>query len=303
MQIQQSNNLSTNLDKALRSSRSNNQGYRKTRSFLKWAGGKYSLMDTIKDHLPQGNKLVEPFAGACTVFLNTDYDKYLLNDINADLINLFNELKDNSQSLILDMRELFNTNYNNKESFYDLREKFNQSTDDYERSVIFLYLNRHCYNGLCRYNLSGGYNVPFGSYVRPYFPQAELEFFAEKAQQATFTCESYVKTFQRARKGSVIYCDPPYVPLSKTASFTTYAKEGFNLDDQAKLANLAENAAFNRHIPVLISNHATTWTRKIYEQSSHIQTVQVARTISHKGGDRTPVDEIFALYDLNHRTR
>ncbi|MFT4928677.1 MAG: DNA adenine methylase [Phenylobacterium sp.] len=279
------------------------QTNKKYRSFLKWAGGKYSLMETITDHLPGGDKLVEPFVGAGTVFLNTEYDRYLLNDINADLINLFNELKNNSQSLIADMRGLFKPDNNTEKTFYELREKFNESEDEYERSVIFLYLNRHCYNGLCRYNLSGGYNVPFGSYVRPYFPEGELEYFSEKAQRATFTCESYVKTFQRARKGCVIYCDPPYVPLSKTASFTTYSKSGFNLDDQAKLANLAESAAFNRHIPVLISNHATTWTRKIYEQSSHIETIQVARTISHKGGKRTPVDEIFALYDLNHRAK
>lgn len=268
----------------------------KNRSFLKWAGGKYSLMGTINEHLPQGSKLIEPFVGAGTVFLNTDYSKYLLNDINADLINLFNELKDKNGTLIDDMRALFDRKYNNADSFYDLRAKFNQSTDSYERSVIFLYLNRHCYNGLCRYNLSGGYNVPFGKYVKPYFPQAELEFFSDKAKKATFTCESYVKTFQKARKGSVIYCDPPYVPLSKTASFTTYAKDGFTLDDQAKLANLAESAAFQRGIPVLISNHATTWTRKIYEQSSHIDVVKVARTISHKGADRKPVEEIFALY-------
>jgi DNA adenine methylase len=276
----------------------NNRKNKKTRSFLKWAGGKYSLIDTITDHLPPGNKLVEPFVGAGTVFLNTDYERYLLNDINADLINLFNELKDNADSLIADMRELFEPKCNTKESFYALREKFNRSTDEYERSVIFLYLNRHCYNGLCRYNLSGGFNVPFGAYARPYFPEEELAFFSEKAQRAIFTCESYAKTFQRARKGAVIYCDPPYVPLSKTASFTTYAKAGFTLDDQAKLATLAETTAFTRHIPVLISNHATTWTRKIYEQSSHIEIIKVARTISHKGGNRSPVDEIFALYKL-----
>lgn len=268
----------------------------KYRSFLKWAGGKYSLIDKIVEHLPEGDRLVEPFVGAGTVFLNTDYPKYHLNDINADLINLFNELKAKNGTMIDDMRELFSGKYNNKESYYDIREKFNASTDIHERSVLFLYLNRHCYNGLCRYNASGGFNVPFGSYVKPYFPEAELAFFSDKAKKATFTCESYVKTFQKARKGSVIYCDPPYVPLSKTASFTTYAKGGFTLDDQAKLANLAENAAFQRGISVLISNHATTWTRKIYEQSSHIDIVSVARTISHKGGSRKPVEEIFALY-------
>ena len=98
----------------------NNQKNKKTRSFLKWAGGKYSLIDTITDHLPTGSKLIEPFVGAGTVFLNTDYERYLLNDINADLINLFNELKNNADSLITDMRELFEPKYNTKESFYAL---------------------------------------------------------------------------------------------------------------------------------------------------------------------------------------
>ena len=268
----------------------------KVRSFLKWAGGKYSLMDKINYHLPDGNQLIEPFVGAGTVFLNTDYDQYLLNDINADLINLFNQLKDKDGELIKDMRELFSGKYNNAESFYDIRKRFNESDDNYERSVWFLYLNRHCYNGLCRYNLSGGFNVPFGRYVKPYFPEAELEFFVEKAQRATFTCQSYEHAFKQAKKGAVIYCDPPYVPLSKTASFTTYAKNGFNLDEQKKLAQLARHSADKNDVPVLISNHANEVTMEIYQKSCETDTVQVARTISHKGENRKPVKEVFALY-------
>ena len=101
----------------------------KKRSFLKWAGGKYSLMDKINHHLPEGNKLIEPFVGAGTVFLNTDYPKYLLNDINADLINLFNQLKVEDGLLIKDMRHYFSGKYNNAESFYDIRKYFNQCQD------------------------------------------------------------------------------------------------------------------------------------------------------------------------------
>jgi DNA adenine methylase len=161
---------------------------------------------------------------------------------------------------------------------------------------MFLYLNRHCYNGLCRYNLSGGYNVPFGRYVKPYFPEHELEFFVEKAQKATFICKNYTHVFNKSKTGDVIYCDPPYVPLSKTASFTAYAKDGFNLTDQKKLAKLARKSANNKQVSVVISNHATDFTKEIYATADETDTIDVARTISHKGGARKRVEEIFALY-------
>ena len=94
---------------------------------------------------------------------------------------------------------------------------------------------------------------------------------------------------------AVVYCDPPYVPLSKTASFTSYAKGGFDLDDQARLANLAELTAFERHTPVLISNHDTVWTRKIYNQAK-LDVIKVKRTISPKGNGRNKVGELMAMY-------
>ena len=123
-----------------------------------------------------------------------------------------------------------------------------------------------------------------------------MEFFVEKAQKATFTCESYEVAFKQARKGAVIYCDPPYVPLSKTASFTTYAKDGFNLDEQKKLAELARDSADRKGVPVLISNHANDVTLDIYQQSCQTDIVEATRTISHKGEQRNRVEEIFALY-------
>src|SRR5699024_1738481 len=106
---------------------------------------------------------------------------------------------------------------NSKETFYQLRLQFNQTQDSYTRSLLFLYLNRHGYNGLCRYNRKGEFNVPFGRYTKPYFPEAEIHYFAEKAQQAQFICSSYDNVMQQADPHSVIYCDPPYQPLSKTA--------------------------------------------------------------------------------------
>lgn len=266
----------------------------KSRAFLKWAGGKYNLVNAIASHLTPANTLVEPFVGAGSVFLNTDYPQYQLNDINADLIALYQLLQRRHQSFIADAKSLFTAQTNQRDAYLSLRQQFNLSTDSYERSVLFLYLNRHGYNGLCRYNLSGKFNVPFGSYKKPYFPEAELHYFAEKAQRARFSCTSYQQVIQQAQADTVIYCDPPYVPLSKTASFTSYASQGFDLDDQAQLANLAEKAQ-QRGITVVISNHDTTWTRKIYQQAV-LHSLQVGRSISQKGATRGKVAELFAVY-------
>ncbi|MGR5235004.1 Dam family site-specific DNA-(adenine-N6)-methyltransferase [Vibrio rotiferianus] len=268
---------------------------KKQRAFLKWAGGKYGLVEDILRHLPPARKLVEPFVGAGSVFLNTDYDQYLLADINPDLINLYNLLKERPEEYISEAKRWFVAENNRKEAYLSIRAEFNKTDDVMYRSLAFLYMNRFGFNGLCRYNKKGGFNVPFGSYKKPYFPEAEMEFFAEKAKKATFVCEGYPETFSRARKGSVVYCDPPYAPLSNTANFTSYAGNGFTLDDQAALADIAEKAATERGIPVLISNHDTTLTRRLYH-GAELNVVKVKRTISRNGSGRNKVDELLALF-------
>ncbi|MGJ8692093.1 MAG: Dam family site-specific DNA-(adenine-N6)-methyltransferase [Thalassotalea sp.] len=268
----------------------------KQRAFLKWAGGKYGLSDIIANMLPEGDRLIEPFVGAGSIFLNSDYKKYLLNDINKDLINLYQLLKLSPDQFIHDAREFFNSDKNDPDIYYQLRAEFNQTNDIYTRSLLFLYMNRHGYNGLCRYNKSGGFNVPFGKYKKPYFPERELNAFAEKAEQAEFTCLGYRDVFKKVTTGDIVYCDPPYVPLSKTASFTSYSGNSFGLDEQADLANAAEEYTADNATTVLISNHDTIWTRKIYEHAKKIKSLKVARTISQKGGSRKKVGEILALY-------
>lgn len=268
----------------------------KHRAFLKWAGGKYSLIDQINANLPHASRLIEPFVGAGSVFLNTRYAKYTLNDINPDLINLYELLKSHPEALISAAKRYFTADHNTPETYYALRDEFNNSTDTFIRSLLFIYLNRHGYNGLCRYNLAGGFNVPFGRYKRPYFPEREMYFFAEKSQRAKFTCLPFEKVFQHARKGSVIYCDPPYAPISKTAMFTSYSAKQFGLSCQHKLAQLASRAAQKRNIPVLISNHDLPLTRDIYS-SAKITMLKVKRSISQKGNERLPVGELLALFE------
>jgi DNA adenine methylase len=268
---------------------------KKNRAFLKWAGGKYPLIDDIKRHLPAGDCLIEPFVGAGSVFLNTEYDAYILADINNDLINLYNIVKTRTAEFVRDARVLFTPEFNDSERFYVLRAEFNASSDPYRRSVLFLYLNRHCYNGLCRYNLSGAFNVPFGRYKKPYFPEEELHWFAEKAKNAVFVCEHYQDTLLKAQTGSVVYCDPPYAPLSATANFTAYHTNSFSMDDQRNLARLAHQLSRENDVPVLISNHETPQTLEWYAEAD-LHRVSARRTISSKVAKRSMVNELLALY-------
>ncbi|NIG62610.1 MAG: adenine-specific DNA-methyltransferase [Serratia symbiotica] len=268
---------------------------KKNRAFLKWAGGKYPLVDEIRRHLPAGDCLIEPFVGAGSVFLNTEYDTYILADINSDLINLYNIVKLCTDDFVSDARILFTNKFNNSDQFYLLRKKFNASINAYCRALLFLYLNRHCYNGLCRYNLRGEFNVPFGRYNKPYFPEEELYWFAEKSRNTTFVCAHYRTTMAKAIRGTVVYCDPPYAPLSATANFTAYHTNNFSIIDQQDLARMAHQLSIQSQVPVLISNHDTELTRDWYQQAS-LHVVKARRTISRNALGRGKVNELLALY-------
>jgi len=267
------------------------------RSALKWAGGKKKVINDIASLLPTKGKrrLVEPFVGGGSVFLNFEFQEYLLIDMNQDLISLFNLIKNQPDRFIADSAKFFNGVNNQPEKYYEFRNQFNQSTDPYERSLLFLYLNRHGYNGLCRYNKSGGYNVPFGRYKHPYFPQKELEFFSEKAQKATFIQGDFETAFSQLRADDVVYCDPPYSPINRTSNFTAYAGNSFTDEDQLRLVHCAEKAR-SQKIPTLISNHYVDFTRELYKNAAKKKLFQVQRSISQKGKGRIKVKEILALY-------
>lgn len=268
-----------------------------TRSALKWAGGKKKVINDIASLLPTKGKkrLVEPFVGGGSVFLNLDFEDYLLVDMNQDLITLFNLIKGQPTQFITDAIKFFTSENNQSEMYYEFRRQFNQSTDPYERSLLFLYLNRHGYNGLCRYNQSGGYNVPFGRYKHPYFPQKELEFFSEKAQKATFMQGDFEAAFSQLQADDVVYCDPPYSPINRTSNFTAYAGNSFTDEDQQRLVKCAERAR-NKNIPTLISNHYVDFTSELYKGANKTKLFQVQRSISQKGKGRIKVQEILALY-------
>jgi len=266
----------------------------KQRPFLKWAGNKFRILERIVPRLPAGKRLIEPFAGSGAVFLNTHYPRYLLNDANQDLINLYQMLQSDGDRFIKYARRYFTVANNCAERYYELREEFNRSRSARKKAALFIYLNRHGYNGLCRYNSSGGYNVPFGRYKAPGFPEEALRAFQQHAKKARFYCEHFTETLARARRGDVVYCDPPYVPLSSTANFTAYHSSSFGELEQRELAECAQSLA-ERGITVLISNHNTGFVQEVYQTAS-VETFDVRRSISCNGAQRGFASEVLAVF-------
>ena len=268
---------------------------KRRRAFLKWPGGKSRQAIRISRQLGRGTRLIEPFVGSGAVFLNSEYPDYLLADRNPDLITLYQVLLEEGESFIATARELFTPDNNRAEAYYALREEFNECRDRRRKSALFVYLNRHCFNGLCRYNSKGRFNTPFGRYRNPGFPEAAMRRFLELGRQATFRCSDYLETMEEAREGDVVYCDPPYVPLSETASFTSYAAGGFTWEDQVRLAEKARELA-RRGVRVAISNHALPEVEKLY-QGARLVRIQERRSISRNGAGRGMTEEILALFE------
>lgn len=268
----------------------------KTKPFLKWAGNKYRCLDHILDSLPKATRLIEPFTGSAAVFINTEYPSTLLAEENKDLVNLFLCLQQEGEPFIHYCKSFFSKKNNQVDQYYLLREQFNRCTTIRRRAALFLYLNRHGYNGLCRYNQSGVYNVPFGQYKIPYFPLREMLHFYQKSQQATFIHSDFRETFAKAKPGDLIYCDPPYAPLNQSSNFSAYTNKKFGEKEQIILAELATDAA-RRGITVIISNHDTAFTRYHY-RNSEIKSFPVRRSISCHAQNRLPAQELLAIFSL-----
>lgn len=265
--------------------------------FLKWAGNKFAIMERIQPLLPASSqRLIEPFVGSAAVFLNTSYPKALLCDFNADLIELYRYLQKDGPVFINYAKTFFKNKYNNPEAYYDFREAFNAKPDPLKKAALFLYFNRHGYNGLCRYNAKGGFNVPFGRYTKPYFPETEMHSFyqATQARDVEFRQQDFQTTLLEARSGDVVYCDPPYVPLSDTANFTSYSSSAFGSIQQEALASLAQKLS-GKGIPVIISNHDTPFTQEAYK-GAKIYPFQVQRFISCQGEKRNKAAEMLAYF-------
>ncbi|MWC59622.1 Dam family site-specific DNA-(adenine-N6)-methyltransferase [Escherichia coli] len=269
-------------------------------TILKWAGNKTAIMSELKKHLPAGPRLVEPFAGSCAVMMETDYPSYLVADINPDLINLYKKVAADCESFISRARVLFEI-ANREVAYYNIRQEFNYSTEitDFMKAVYFLYLNRHGYRGLCRYNKSGHFNIPYGNYKNPYFPEKEIRAFAEKAQRATFICASFDETLAMLKAGDVVYCDPPY-----DGTFSGYHTDGFTEDDQYHLASVLEHRSSEGH-PVIVSNSDTSLIRSLYRNFTHhyIKAKRSIGTRREKSWHNTTIGEVVKEIAARHKLK
>lgn len=265
------------------------------RPFLKWAGGKYSLLLELDRLIPAGKRLVEPFVGGGSVFLNSEkHESYLLADVNADLINLY-QMLEVDHIRVCSLAKILFERANSEEAYKELRDEFNnQRMGAPERAAAFLFLNRHCFNGLIRYNRDGFFNVGWGKYEAPYFPEIEIKAFKQKSHKCVFLNAGYRRTLALAGEGDVVYCDPPYEPLPGTAGFTNYAAGGFSLADQISLAESCV-AAHQRGAKVLISNSTAPRVIELYEQHGFtLHHVRGRRAISSKGSARETAKDIVA---------
>ena len=257
-------------------------------TILKWAGNKTAIMPELIKHLPTSPRLVEPFAGSCAVMMATDYPHYLVADINPDLINMYLTIKEDVAGFICLAKRVF-SKFTIEEDYYKCRQYFNTfPLHPMDRAAYFLFLNRHGYRGMCRYNLSGHFNVPYGNYKKPYFPETEIRAFADKAKRATFICASYDETLSMVKNGDVVYCDPPY-----DETFDKYHAAGFSKNDQHKLACVLEGLA-SSGCPVIVSNSDTSLTRSIY-RDFNIHSLTVKRSIGVAAGEGKAAAEIIAV--------
>ncbi|HIH9412044.1 TPA: Dam family site-specific DNA-(adenine-N6)-methyltransferase [Klebsiella quasipneumoniae subsp. similipneumoniae] len=265
------------------------------RSIFKWAGGKFGVLEQIFRYLPEGKRLIEPFVGGGAVFMNAGYQENLLNDVNADLINFYKTLQREEHSLIT-LAHRFFLDYNTQEGYLAVRNAFNKQVyDDLHRAAAFLFLNRHCFNGLTRYNQAGEFNVGYGKYKTPYFPLQEMEAFLGAEGRSEFVCGDFAAVIEAAGEGDVIFCDPPYEPLPNTEGFTNYSGHDFKFEEQKRLVSLLTDA-HRRGAKVLITNSGAPNIRELYHDSGfRVEPLFARRSVSCKGDTRGVAHDVLGI--------
>ena len=227
--------------------------------------------------------------------MNAGYQENLLNDVNADLINFYKTLQREAHSLIALAHQFFQ-DYNTQEGYLAVRNAFNKQVyDDLHRAAAFLFLNRHCFNGLTRYNQAGEFNVGYGKYKTPYFPLQEMEAFLGAEGRSEFVCGDFAAVIEAAGEGDVIFCDPPYEPLPNTEGFTNYSGHDFKFEEQKRLVSLLTDA-HRRGAKVLITNSGAPNVRELYQDSGfRVEPLFARRSVSCKGDTRGVAHDVMAI--------
>ncbi len=262
---------------------------------VKWVGGKRQLLDDLTPLFPKRiTSYCEPFLGGGAVLFKLQPDIAYVNDINSELIQMYEVIRDNVDELIA----LLGEHPNEEEHFYRVRDwdrdkKQYEQLTEVQKAARVIYLNKTCYNGLFRVNNAGEFNTPFGHYKNPNIVnepvlRAVSSYFGRA--QVTFSSVDYARVLADVEKETFVYLDPPYDPVSGTANFTSYAKGGFDRQEQIRLRQCCDE--LNRHgIKFMLSNSATDFIIDQYA-AYNITIVKAKRAINSDGTKRGQVDEV-----------
>lgn len=272
---------------------------------IKWVGGKQGNLHYIKELLPKKfNKYYEPFAGGLAVLLDLNPTDFTINDINPELFNMYTQIRDHVEDVIefLTILDKQHESWSDpKEYFYMVRGNFNEclGVKSAKQAARFIYLNKHCFNGLYRVNSKGEFNVPFNGKLsgRSFYPDQlrELSSILKNARILNTDFEAAVKD---ASVGDFVFFDSPYAPITAT-SFTDYTKEGFSYEDHVRLAKVFKELT-NRGCYCMLTNHDTPLIRELYKDYK-IEVVDVRRSINRKGDSRTGKEVIITNYDVEDK--
>ncbi len=262
---------------------------------LKWAGGKRRLLKQYEEHFPaEFGSYFEPFVGGGAVFFwlyeqgLLNQKNVVLNDINPELHNFYSVLQTECEELIQKLAE--HQRRHNHEHYYRVRQQ--KPRKAVFRAARLLYLNRTCFNGLYRVNQKGQFNVPMGRYKNPLICDAEgLRAASRALQGARITLGTFKEAVSEAKKGDLVYFDPPYVPLNPTSSFTSYTKENFGLEDQQELAATYADLV-QRGVNVLLSNSDTPLVQELYQEFQQYR-ILAPRAINSKAEKRQKISELL----------
>lgn len=260
---------------------------------VKWAGGKRQLLPELKNRLPINfQRYFEPFIGGGALFFNISPKDAYISDINSELINLYIVVRDNPQGLIQELSSHQNTlEYFTKIRALD-RDSNYSKLSDVSRASRFVYLNKTCFNGLYRVNSKGYFNVPFGRYSNPNFLDKEnLLAASEILSNTQIECANFDNILKFVQKKDFVYFDPPYIPLSQTASFTAYSKENFGMKEQLSLKNLCDKLTA-QGVYFMLSNSDTQHSNELYS-NYNIEKIYASRFINSKAGGRGKISEII----------
>lgn len=270
--------------------------------FVKWAGGKGQLLDRLKNRFPDRfNTYYEPFVGGGALLLDVKPSRAVINDINEQLINVYRCLKVEPRDVIKAIKHIEATPCN-KEYYLAMRERYNYKIAnnelDAECAGLLIWINKHCFNGLYRVNMKGLFNVPYNqndmANAMDEVNLVNIGFYLSEAD-VDIRCEDFESVVSEAKEGDFVYFDSPYVPVSTTASFTDYTKDGFTLDDHKRLADLFRRLD-KRGVKVMLSNHNVPLVHELYD-GYYIECVDVRRNINSDSKKRTGKEVIVTNYD------